>query len=190
MSGELSYGYKPSLFGAPLEFELKTEGLQWRIGMRSGLIRYDRIRRVRLSFRPVTMQSYRFMTEIWSEGMPRIRIASTSWRGIVEQERKDEAYCAFIVELHRRIAAAGTKTKFLTGVPPVIYWFGVAVFAAVALGLAALSVRALRLSEWGGAVLVGGFFALFLWQLGAFFHRNRPGAYLPNDVPAIVLPRR
>jgi len=122
--------------------------------------------------------------------MPKISIASTTWRGIVEQTRQDEAYTAFIVELHRRIAAAGTRAQFSTGIPSITYWLGLAVFVAVALGLAALTVRGMRLAEWGGAVLVGGFLALFAWQVGNFFRRNRPGAYRPDDVPAGVLPRR
>lgn len=189
MSTEPSYAYKPSSFGAPLEFTLKDEGLQWSVGRRTGIVRYDEIRRVRLSFRPVTMQTYRFMTEIWCEGTPRMRIASTTWRGIVEQTRQDEAYSAFIVELHRRIAADGVRVDFATGVPVFNYWLGLVVFVGVALGLAWLTVRALSLAEWGGVALIGGFFALFLWQFGSFFHRNRPGAYRPDNVPAVVLPR-
>src|SRR5262245_55026450 len=128
MSDELSYAYKPSSFGAPLEFTLKDDGLRWSVGMRSGLVRYDQISRVRLSFRPVSMQTYRFIAEIWSESMPRMRIASTTWRGIVEQTRQDEAYSAFILELHRRIAATGAQTSFTTGVPVLNYWLGLVVF--------------------------------------------------------------
>jgi hypothetical protein len=190
MSGELSYSYKAASFGAPWEFKLRPEGLELSAGRRGGLLRYDQILRVRLSFRPVTMQSYRFQAEIWSKDFPKIRIASTSWRGIVEQVRQDEAYTAFIVELHRRIATAGAPAQFSTGMPGIVYWIGLAVFVAVALGLAALAVRALRLEEWAGAAVVGGFFALFLWQLGGFFRRNRPGVYRPESVPAIVLPRQ
>ena len=189
MSGELSYSFKASAFGAPWEFELRPEGLLWRVGLRSGLIRYDEISRVRLSFRPVTMQSYRFQAEIWSAVMPKFRIASTSWRGIVEQTRQDAAYTAFVVELHRRLAAASKPVHFSTGIPGAAYWAGLAVFVVVALGLAALAVRALRLDEWAGAAFIGGFFALFVWQLGAFFRRNRPGIYRPEDVPDGVLPR-
>ena len=190
MSGELSYSYKASSFGAPSEFKLKPEGIEFSAGQRSGLLRYIKIERVRLSFRPVTMQSYRFQAEIWSKDFPKIQIASTSWRGIVEQTRQDEAYTAFIVELHRRIAAAHAPVQFSTGMPGIIYWLGLAVFVAVALGLAALAVRALRLNEWAGAAVVGGFLALFLWQLGNFFRRNRPGTYRPESVPGIVLPRQ
>jgi hypothetical protein len=190
MNGELSYSFKASSFGAPWEFELGPQGLKWSAGRRSGLLRYDKINRVRLSFRPVTMQSYRFQTEIWSEEMPKIQIASTSWRGIVEQTRQDDAYTTFIVELHRRLAAAGTRARFSTGIPSIKYWIGLAVFVAIALGLAALSAQALRLNEWAGAALMGGFFALFIWHLGAFFRRNRPEVYPPDALPENVLPRR
>jgi hypothetical protein len=190
MNDALTYSYKASSFGAPWEFRLKPEGIRWAVGMRSGVLRYDRIRRVRLSFRPVTMQSYRFQAEIWSDDMPMLRIASTSWRGLVEQTRQDEGYTAFILELHRRLAEARTQAQFTTGVPSVIYWLGIAVFVGVALGLAALIARALRLSEWAAVGLIGGFFVLFAWRLGSFFRRNRPGIYRPEQVPDDVLPRR
>jgi len=190
MNGELSYSFKTSSFGAPWEFELRPEGLKWSAGRRSGVLDYDKINRVRLSFRPVTMQSYRFQTEIWSEEMPKIQIASTSWRGIVEQTRQDEPYTAFVVELHRRLAAAGTRARFSTGIPSIKYWTGLVVFVGIVLGLAAVSVQALRTQEWAGAALMGGFLALFVWQLGAFFRRNRPEVYLPEAVPQNVLPRK
>jgi hypothetical protein len=189
MDGVLTYAFKASSFGAPWEFELRPEGLKWSVGRRTGLLGYDKIRRVRLSYSPVAMQSYRFQTEIWSDAMPKIRIASTTWRGIVEQTRQDEAYTAFVLELHRRLAAAGIRAQFSTGIPSIKYWAGLVVFVVIALGLAALSAQALRLNEWAGAGLMGGFFALFVWNLGNFFRRNRPGAYLPDAVPANVLPR-
>jgi hypothetical protein len=190
MSDELSYSFKASSFGAPWEFTLKPAGLEWSVGMRTGLLRYSEIRQVRLSFRPVTMQSYRFQTEIWSPDMPKISIASTSWRGIVEQTRQDEPYRAFVVELHRRIAAAGARAQFAAGISSIKYWFGLVMFIVIAPGLAALTVRAMRLNEWGAAALVGGFFVLFVWQVGNFFRRNRPGIYTPDNVPESVLPSR
>ncbi len=98
------YSFKPALLGAPWELRLRPDALEWTVGYYSGRVAYDRIRRLRLSFRPVTMQSYRFLTEIWSDANPRITIASTSWKSIVEQERQDAAYRAFVAELHRRIA--------------------------------------------------------------------------------------
>src|ERR1700740_2750905 len=79
------YAFKASLIGGWCEFKLKPDGLHWQMGLRSGRVRYERIRAVRLSYRPVTMQSRRFVTEIWSTDNPKIQIVSVSWRSMVEQ---------------------------------------------------------------------------------------------------------
>ena len=183
------YSFKPALLGAPWELRLRPDALEWQVGYRSGRVPYDRIRRLRLSFRPITMQSYRFLTEIWSDANPRITIASTSWKSIVEQERQDAAYRAFIAELHRRIAAAPARIRFQTGSPVIIYWLGAVICVAAGIALALLTMRALLTREWAGAALVGGFTALFVWQIGTFFWRNQPGTYRPDALPAHVLPR-
>jgi hypothetical protein len=183
------YAYKPSLLGAPFEFRLAPTALEWSRGRFNDRVPYDRIRRLRLSFRPVTMQSHRFVAEIWSAAGPKLEICSTSWRSIVEQERHDAAYSAFIAELHRRIAAGGATVSFETGSPVALYWLGLAMFAGASLALAALTVRALQIGAPGGAAIVGGFLALFLWQVGTFFRRNRPGSYQPHTLPPEVLPR-
>jgi hypothetical protein len=187
-SPDLVYAYKPSLLGAPFEFRLSPGALEWSRGRHSDRIPYERIRRVRLSFRPITMQSYRFVAEIWSAGGPKLQICSASWRSIVEQERLDAAYTTFITELHRRIAGAGGAPSLEAGFPPVIYWIGIAVFAATSLGLAALTVRALQVGATAGAAIVGGFLVLFLWQVGTLLRRNRPVRYRADAPPPEVLP--
>src|SRR5262249_50367411 len=136
---ELVYSHKPSLMGAPFEFRLTGDALAFRVGTREGRVPYRSIRRVRLSFRPVTTQSRRFVAEIWAPGTPKLIIASTSWRSMFEQEARDDAYGAFIRELHRRLAAAGSTTSFERGSPAVLYWPGLAIFAGAALALAALA---------------------------------------------------
>ncbi len=139
-----AYAYKPSLMGAPWEFRLAPDAIEWHIGRYQGRTPYTRIARVRLSFRPVTMQTRRFVTEIWPVDGPRLLIASSSWKSILEQEGRDQAYGAFIRELHRRIAASGARVTFEAGSPAILYWLGLAVFVIVSLGLAALTVRALQ----------------------------------------------
>src|SRR6478609_8905782 len=112
-----SYAFKPSVVGGWCSFTLKPDGLHWQIGARSGRIRYERIRAVRLSFRPVTMQSRRFVTEIWSTDNPKIQIVSVSWRSVVEQVRQDGPYAAFVTELHRRLEACASPAQFSAGLP-------------------------------------------------------------------------
>jgi hypothetical protein len=185
----VKYAYRPSLLAAPWEFEVAPDTLKWRVGRRAGEIPYADIRRIRMSYRPVTMAAHRFLTEIWSNNTPRLPVASTSWKNMVEQERQDTGYREFLIALHARLAERQVQASYETGSPPLIYWPGVVIFAGLALGMAALTVRGLQTGAYGGAAFVGGFFVLFMWQVGGFFRRNRPGRYRPDALPADVLPK-
>jgi hypothetical protein len=175
--------------GAAWQLCLRSDALEWQTGRYSGRIPYAGITRVRLSFRPASMQTRRFVTEIWWTGGRRLSIPSTSWRSLVEQYPQDRAYGAFIRELNRRIAAVGGPAAFVTGVPAFLYWPGLALFAGVALAIAALTVRALEIGDYAGVALLSGFFALFVWQSGTYFKRNRPGRYRPDAVPNELVPQ-
>ena len=172
-----------------MEFRLAQDALEWRKGSSAGRVAYGRIRRVRLSFRPMTMQNYRFLTEVWSADAPKLQIASTSWKSLVEHQRLDGEYGAFVRELSRRVGAAGGQTSLELGSPALIYWPGVVVFAGASLAIAGLAVRALQVGAYGGAAFIAAFCALFLWQAGGFFFRNRPGTYSADAVPPQVLPK-
>jgi hypothetical protein len=185
----IAYAYRPSLLGAPWEFRLTGNGIDWTAGSKSGHLAFRDIRRVRLSYKPASMQSHRFKTEIWAVGAPRLEILSSSWKSLVEQERLDQPYSAFILELHRRIALAAPPAHFEHGGTPITYWPGLVVFVGVSLGLAALVARAMQASAWGGAVFIAAFLILFIWQGGNFFRRNRPGVYHPEAPPAELIPR-
>lgn len=186
---EPSYAFKPSLMGAPWEFRLQPDRLTWAVGSRTGGILYPDIRRVRLSYRPANMQSYRFIAEIWSSTSSKLTIASTSWRGLLEQERLDRPYRDFILALHSRIADAKGSPVLEAGANPFLYWPGIAVFGLVTVGVAALLVRALFQESWPAVLFIAGFFALLLWQIGGFFLRNRPRRYEARAVPDDILPK-
>ena len=181
------YAFKPSLMGAASQFWLRPEGLEWHVRSATGVVPYAQIDRVRLSFRPMTAQSYRFLTEVRAPGA-RLTIVSSSWKSMFEQERQNDAYRAFVTELHRRIAAAGGTTQFVTGYAAPLYWAGLGIFAGTLLGFAMLILRALMIQDWVGAGFVAAFLALFLWQIGGYFRRNRPSVYRPDALPRLLLP--
>ena len=185
----VAYTYRPSLLGAPWEFKLVGDGIEWVNGRKSGRVPFRTLRRVRLSFRPASMQTYRFAAELWADGAPKLEILSSSWKSMVEQERLDKAYAAFIAELHRRIALAAPSARFEQGSHPLLYWPGLMVYAGVSLALASLIMCALQAGVKAGAAFVGGFLALFLWQGGNYFRRNRPGLYRPHAPPAGLMPK-
>jgi hypothetical protein len=184
-----AYSYRPSLLGAGWTFKLTPNGIDWSAGARSGHVPFDKVRRLRMSYVPMSMQSHRFVTELWAADGTKLRIVSTSWKSMVEQVRQDAAYATFVEELHRRLAQAGAPVRCEQGRAVWLYWPGVAIFAAVALGLAVLIVRALQADAVAGALFIAAFLALFLWQAGSFFRRNRPGLYRPDAPPRELMPK-
>jgi hypothetical protein len=188
-TGDPIYAYKPNLVGSAWVFSLRAQGLAWEFGRRSGFVRYNQIRRVRLAFRPGTLQSYRFLAEIWAPESPKLQISSTSFRSLMEQARQDADYAAFVTELHKRLAAAGSTALFEAGMHPLMYWLGTAVFAVIGVALCGFLVRTLLNGDWTGAAVVAGVILLLLWQVGTIFYRNRPATYRPDAPPAVVLPR-
>jgi hypothetical protein len=149
---------------------------------------YADIRQIRLAFRPVTMQSYRFLAEIWSDRNPKIPIASASWKSVMEQERQDEAYSRFITALHQRIAAAQGTPRLQAGAIPFLYWPGLLIFIGICVAMVGLVASAIRQGETAATLFLLGFFVFLLWQLGMFFKRNRPRRYALDAIPADVLP--
>src|SRR5262249_61568010 len=147
--------------GAMREFKLSEDGIDWAVGAVSGHIPYRNIRRLRMSYRPNSMQTHRFLTELWGERAPRLKIASSSWKSLVEQERLDRAYSAFVRELHRRVSKAAPSACFEKGHSPFLYWPSVVVFTAVAFGLAPFVVRAVQARTDAGGAFTGGFLSFF-----------------------------
>jgi hypothetical protein len=180
------YQYKPALLGPIWYFRLMPDAIEWEAGPRAGRLPYAEIRRLRLSFRPLSMQPWRFFAEVWPAHGDKLQVASSSWRGMVEHERHDDAYRAFMLELHRRLADA--PASFESGSPAWRYWPGLGIFTGVVLALAGLAVQQIAAGAWTGAALVGAVLALFLWQVGGYFRRNRPGRYRPQAPPRDLLP--
>jgi hypothetical protein len=182
------YAYKASLIGAAHRFELTDEGLSWQIGGRSGVWPYAGISAIRLSYRPVSMQSRRFRADIESAAHGRIAILSTSWQTAALMAPQDHDYRAFIIQLHARMKQAASNATLTGGLRPRIHAAAVVLLALVATAMAGLFIRAIAVGEWAGALFLFGFAALFAWQIGGFVSRNRPRAYTFDDLPEALLP--
>jgi hypothetical protein len=162
--------------------------LSWQLGGKSGIWPYAGIASVRLSYRPVSMQSRRFRADIENVDGARIVILSTSWQTAALMAPQDQAYRAFITELHKRMEAAGSKAALIGGLGPRVYAAAVGLLVLVAIAMMGLFVRAIATGEFAGALFLVGFAALFAWQIGGFMGRNRPRAYALDHLPKALLP--
>ena len=184
----MRYAYKASLIGSAHRFELTDAGLGWHIGGKSGVWPYAGISEIRLSYRPVSMQSRRFRADIGNKDGGRIAILSTSWQSAALMAPQDQDYRVFITALHARLAQAGSQASLAGGLKPRIYAAALLLLALVAIAMLGLLVRALATGEFAGALFLVGFAALFAWQVGGFVRRNRPLAYSFEHLPKALLP--
>ena len=183
-----SYAFKPSLIGAAHRFELTEQGLSWRVAGRFGLWPYADIVTVRLSYRPVSMQSHRFRADIGNIDGSRLSILSTSWQTAALMQAQDSEYRAFVTELHARMAKAGSRARLMGGLGPRVYAAAIFCVTLVAISMAGLLLRSVTSGEWAGTLFLIGFAALFGWQVGGFVMRNRPLVYTFDDLPKALLP--
>jgi len=184
----VGYAYKASLIGAAHRFELTEEGLSWRIAGKSGIWSYAGISAVRLSYRPVSMQSRRFRADIENTDGRRIVLLSTTWQTAALVAPQDRDYRAFMRQLHERMAQCGSRAELTGGLGPRIYAAAIGLLTLVAVAMAGLFIRAVATAEWAGVLFLLGFAALFAWQIGGFMRRNRPRTYIFDHLPEELLP--
>jgi hypothetical protein len=143
---------------------------------------------IRLSYRPISMQSRRFRADIETAGRERIAVLSTTWQTVALMAPQDRDYRAFITGLHRRLAQAGSDAVLTGGLRPGIYAAAVVLLALLAMAMTGLLARAVATGELAGSLFLVGFAALFAWQIGGFIRRNRPRTYRFDDLPKDLLP--
>jgi hypothetical protein len=182
------YAYKASLIGSAHQFELTEQGLSWRIAGRTGLWPYEDIASVRLSYRPVSMQARRFRADLGKSDGGRLAIFSTSWQTAALMAPQDRDYRAFIVELHRRMAKAGSGAVLSSGLHPRLYAAAIVCMVLLAVAMTGLLLRSIATGQWAGVLFLVGFAALFAWQVGGFITRNRPVTYSFDELPKALLP--
>jgi hypothetical protein len=187
-AAQVRYAYKASLIGAAHQFDLTGDGLSWRIAGKSGVWPYAGISAIRLSYRPVSMQSRRFRADIENSDGGRIVILSTTWQTAALMAPQDRDYRVFIAQLHERMAKEGSKAALIGGLRPRVYAAAIGLLTLVAIAMAGLFARAIATGEWAGALFLVGFAALFAWQIGGFVARNRPKFYSFDHLPEALLP--
>jgi DNA topoisomerase-1 len=101
---------------------------------------------------------------------------------------KDREPASLTLDECRELLAAA-PARFEQGKHPLLFWPGLVFFVLVALAMAAVVTRAVQAHTISVAAFIAAFLALFLWQGGNFFRRNKPGSYRPDALPPELLPK-
>lgn len=181
------YLFKSSLAGGAKQLTLTDAGLTVQ-ATKTELWPLESIAAIRLSYRPTSMQAWRFRADIETLSGQSIKVFSTTWHSISQMARQDDDYRAFITELHRRLGHINSSARLTTGINPVLYTAGLIAMVLIGLSIAGLFVRALVTAEFAGALFLVGFAVWFIWQIGNFMRRNRPRGYTFDALPRDVLP--
>jgi hypothetical protein len=183
-----NYSHVPRPVGGPITFRLEGDRLVVDSGRKIHEVRLAAVEQVRMTYEPRSFVQRAFRTKIRMADGKTFAFSSVNWRSMVEAERLDREYRAFVRTLFDSIARANPEARFLAGRPRWA-WFLTAVLAAGSLvAMAVFTLRALQAGA-GAAATMGVLFALFgIWQLEPMVRLNRPRAFTPDDPPSELMP--
>ncbi len=190
-TGTLVFRHRARPIGPETVLTLDATSLAWRSGQRRGRVALDEVEQVRLAFRPANLNFKRYLVTVKGKGGQRAAISNLSWRSMIAAEDKSAAFSDFVRELHRRIARAGAKATFVSGIGWVRF-IGAAAMAGVVLVTLAIFAARFATEEvgaWKVALFTLLFGGVFMWQMGTFVLRNRPRRYDPEAIPDMLLPK-
>jgi hypothetical protein len=115
-------------------------------------------------------------------------VASNNGYGL-QDDAHDKAYCAFVQDLHARLAARKeTQIAFTAGFSDARYRFGKIVIVVAALFfLVTPAVLLLIMPSWQMIWMLGGG-AVLLWPLYRVMRADAPRIYDPQQVPPELMP--
>jgi hypothetical protein len=150
---------------------------------------YDGISEVRLAFTPTRAATNRYRAQIIFREGGMAEFFNTNYVGVLDVPEKNAEYSAFLVELHRRLAAKGKDVRYHSGNSVGAYvgnWL-LTIFIFLMLALAVFVL----IPNWGGTWIVFAKLALilvFLPVLVRYMRKAKPRTYDPLAIPKDVLP--
>lgn len=149
---------------------------------------YADIVELRLSFEPTRFDKERHRCDITMRDRTRATIWSTHYVSIGEFEDRAATYTPLARALVARIAAANPACVFRAGKRPLAYWaqllFLLAMFSLLALVILTFGSAGLSGLVWLKLAIIAAFIPLLL----RYVHKNRPGRFAADRIPADVLP--
>lgn len=111
-----TYRQRRTAFNRPRSYRLTGDALVWsEEGKGEDRLFYKDIREVRIAYRPDRVQTNRYITTLKTRTGWKLLISNSSYTGFATFQDHSPEYRAFILELHRRLAASGLPIVFAKG---------------------------------------------------------------------------
>jgi hypothetical protein len=186
----VSYAHRAKPFSLEAEFRFKPDHLSVAQGKRSGNFPYRDIMMIRLLYKPKNTTNEGYEAKIYRRDKHTASLSNISWKGLIDLERKDAQYRAFIEELVSRVQAANPDVVLQAGMPVWLH----RITAAAGLGAVGIMLvvgfQAVVLGSWQVGVFAVALAAYFCWWASRYISRNRPRSFTAKTIPEDVVPKR
>lgn len=183
------YAHRAKPFSNELELLLSERELIAERGKSRQVFPIGQIERIRLSFTPRNTARRAFTCEVRAEDGRSVKFDNMSWKSLIETERHDPEYRAFIAMLVERAARARPGVKLEAGIAPLKYRVMQALGFALVAALVGAAIFAGSYSSYIVALASLGLAVYLATWLREFLTRNRPRSFSANAVPEAVLPQ-
>ena len=196
------YTHRAKPYSSEIVLCLGKRELQVEKGKSKQSYPLDKLERIRLSYAPRNISRLTFVCDIRARDGNSVTINNLDWKSLIQVEKVDPGYRAFVDALVTRAATLNPKIQLEAGCGIVRYRLTQAIGFGVigALIIAACYYGGLLgnfkgveepANEHAGKLLAGGSVALAvylgLW-LKTFLTRNRPRSFTAQAIPESVLP--
>lgn len=190
MEPTIRFAYRPRPFAAETALELGPRALIANRAGKDVTIPYRDIATIRLFYAPRGINFTGFRAKIYARSGATVAFEDRSYKSLVEQERLEGPYRAFVEALCARAAAESPNLLLHAGKVGSMLALTALAGAVTLLLLTYFGWQALAARQWGitaGVAVFVGYFAAWTWQ---FVVRNRPRTFSAGAIPEDILPAR
>jgi hypothetical protein len=183
------YRVRPHAFVEERLYRLTEDALTWEEdGKPLDGVFFDGIAEIRLAYVPTRAATNRYRAQIIFREGGMAELFNLTYRGIMDFPEQDEAYVAFLRELHRRVAATGQPVLYRQGNSMGAYIGNIFLCLFIVVCLVAVSFMLVAIGASGLVIVKLGLVLYFIPVLIRYMRRAKPAEYDPAAIPAAVLP--
>ncbi|MGL4812386.1 MAG: hypothetical protein ACRCXM_11470 [Beijerinckiaceae bacterium] len=183
-----SYSHTPKPFGRQVTVTLGDGTVIVSDERKTLTAPLQEIAAIRLTYEPRNTLASGFKTKLTLSNRRTAYLTNIAWKSLVQVDRQDEPYRAFVTALVQDTARANPQVALIGGKPRPLWLAMLVISAATAAGLVFLAWRAFAGGNSAFALIILAFTGYFGFITADMLKRNRPRAFAPDAIPPDLLP--